>query len=108
MTPGQAIRRAAAELRTRGWIKGAAADAEERHCLWGAVLCATPGALSGAVRKKALIAVDRVAVEQYPERGDHSEHPMIGFNDHPATTLDDVLAVLDKAAVRADETDGAV
>lgn len=50
-----------------------------------------------------------VANEQYPERtrdpyGVTSGDPSFAsFNDHPSTTEDDVIAVMEKAAVRWDE-----
>ncbi len=105
---GEAVRQAAELLRTRGWAQGRAQDSQGRLCLWGAILVAT--ALQQdrlTVRDEAVSGVDRVVVEQYPERlGGSYAYAAIQFNDNPVTCLDEVLAVLDKAAVLADEEAG--
>jgi hypothetical protein len=51
--------------------------------------------------------MDAVASEQYPERAVVLEGGVKGtfatFNDHPDTTEDEVVTVMEKAAVRFDE-----
>lgn len=48
--------------------------------------------------------MDKVAEEQYPDRVFNSDLAMFpAFNDHPDTTEDEVVAVMEKAAVRWDE-----
>jgi hypothetical protein len=50
--------------------------------------------------------MDKVAGEQYPERaldGDSIVPHFPFFNDHPDTTEDEVIAVMEKAAVRWEE-----
>jgi hypothetical protein len=69
------------------------------------------GSVSGHVdhqyRNAAEIIRD-VVVEQYPDRLEtiYGFTPIVLFNDHDDTTEDEVLAVLDKAAVRYDEVYG--
>ncbi len=54
--------------------------------------------------------MDEVAVEQYPDRVGLSplaySSKFAEFNDHPDTTEDEVVAVMEKAAIRLDEIDG--
>lgn len=50
--------------------------------------------------------MNEVAGEQYPERAVYNLSDMYSFanfNDHPDTTEDEVVAVMEKAAVRFDE-----
>lgn len=47
--------------------------------------------------------VNNTAGEQYPDRMKHSTFNFPNFNDHEDTTEDEVIAVLEKAAVRYDE-----
>lgn len=46
--------------------------------------------------------MDGVAAEQFPDRMEGVES-FVSFNDHPETTEDEVIAVLEKAAVKWDE-----
>lgn len=50
--------------------------------------------------------MDTVAFEQYPDRAIDDNGDLryfAAFNDHPDTTEDEVIAVMEKAAVRWDE-----
>ena len=50
--------------------------------------------------------MDKVAFEQYPDRAVDPEGDLryfAAFNDHPDTTEDEVIAVMEKAAIRWDE-----
>jgi hypothetical protein len=73
-------------LAERGWCKGKFHDAEGRVCMGTAVMFG-----SGLL--------NRVISEQFPDR----RGGVIGFNDHPDTTIDDVILVLEKASIRRDE-----
>ncbi len=45
-----------------------------------------------------------VAGEQFPERAWNSQrHTFAAFNDHPDTTEDEVIAVMEKAAIQLEE-----
>jgi hypothetical protein len=104
------IRQAIDVLAARGWTKGAFTDLSGRHCLQGAlyeahgvcplrrgsVVGPLPSALAADVR-----LVNDVVEANYPER--FGGVGVSRFNDHPETTVDDVVLVLEKAAVRRDE-----
>lgn len=86
---------------------------DAKWCAWGAIRHA---ARDGHDELEALDVVARIAAEQYPERtgyaGPGLTEPMflrnIGsvaqFNDHTRTTLDDVIAVFEKARVEGTVT----
>jgi len=97
-------------LARRGWAKGAFTDSGGRHCLQGALYEAhavvPTNAADIALPLPADLAADvalvnDVIAEQYPER--FGAVGVSRFNDHDETTVDDVLRVLEKAAVRRDE-----
>ncbi len=103
------IREAIRVLSRAGWAKDAFTDESGRHCLQGALYEAhgigavddqvgrpVDGELAGDVR-----LVNEVIREQFPER--FGGVGASRFNDHPHTTVDDVIAVMEKAAVRKDE-----
>lgn len=78
------IREAIRVLSRAGWTKDAFTDASGRHCIQG-----------------ALYEVYVVIETQFPERT--GGVGVSRFNDHPDTTVDDVVQVMEKAAVRKDE-----
>ncbi|MDP9387867.1 MAG: hypothetical protein M3Q48_08040 [Actinomycetota bacterium] len=104
------IRQAIDVLAARGWTKGVFTDLSGRHCLQGAlyeahgvcplrrgsVVGPLPSELAADVR-----LVNEVVEANYPER--FGGVGVSRFNDHPETTVDDVVLVLEKAAVRRDE-----
>ena len=105
------IRDAIAVLARRGWTKDAFTDDGGRHCLQGALyeahgMRACAGTPHMRLRLRQDLAADvalvnAVVAAEYPER-----YGAVGasrFNDHPETTLEDVVRVLEKAAVRRDE-----
>jgi hypothetical protein len=47
--------------------------------------------------------MQRAAYELFPERFEYAEQSFAGFNDHKDTTESEVVAVMEKAAVRFDE-----
>lgn len=73
MTPRAILRAAKAVIVEGGWCKGQPVDDTGRHCLIGAMV---------AVR------VNRIG----------GMWGIVPFNDYPATSLEDVLNVLDTAA----------
>lgn len=87
------------------WIKGTMSDNDGNHCGLGHLACALRDyedkfrPLRINIRGIALSAMHTVACEQYPERGEN----FVDFNDHPSTTEAEVIAVMEKAAVRFDE-----
>ena len=104
------IRAAIEVLASTGWTKQAFTDDAGRHCLQGALYEAhgvVPrcGDKPGLALTEDLAAdvrmVNHVIEEQYPDR--FGAIGVARFNDHPETTVDDVVRVLEKAAARSDE-----
>ena len=97
-------------LASKGWAKGSFTDDSGRHCLQGALYEAhgcqprTPGRL-GHTLDGPLAAdvrlVNEIIAAEYPDRV--GGVGISRFNDHPETTVDDVVRVLEKSAVRRDE-----
>ena len=103
------IREAIQVLARTGWTKDTFSDETGRHCLQGA-LYEAHGLEAASERAWRPVQGDfaddvrllnRVIEEQYPER--MGAVGVSRFNDHPETTLDDVVLVLEKAAVQRDE-----
>ncbi|MEO6120535.1 MAG: hypothetical protein ABIW46_00485 [Acidimicrobiales bacterium] len=105
------IREAIGVLANRGWTKNAFTDSDGRHCLQGALYeaygvtsCDRPHhrqlKMAGELAADMRLVNDIIAGE-YPDR--FGGVGASRFNDHPETTVDDVVRVLEKAAVRRDE-----
>ncbi len=104
------IREAIDVLARGGWTKEAFTDEAGRHCLQGALYEAhglravgdgqvgrpVSGELANDVR-----LVNQVIWDQFPERA--GAVGISRFNDHPETTVDDVIRVMEKAAIRKNE-----
>jgi len=110
-TMANRIREAINVLARRGWTKDAFTDADGRHCLQGALYeaygvnsCAASRhlrlRLAGELARDMRL-VNEVVASEYPDR--FGGVGASRFNDHPETTLEDVVRVLEKAAVRRDE-----
>lgn len=89
----------AKQLVIGGWCKGKLKDEDGRVCILGALSnerntfgCYVVGNL------RAYDAVDAAQQKLFPEFTD-----MVMFNNHPATTKADVLAVLDEAILSTSE-----
>lgn len=104
------IRQAIEVLAGRGWTQGAFTDEGGRHCLQGALYEAhgvcplRRGSVVGPLPPDLaadVALVNEVVGANYPER--FGGVGVSRFNDHPETTVDDVVRVLEKAAVRRDE-----
>lgn len=106
------IREAIEVLARRGWAQGTFTDEGGRHCLQGALYEAhgcrprVQGHLTGTGTDPGLAAdlrlVNETIAAEYPERV--GAVGVSRFNDHPDTTIDDVVRVLEKSAIRRDET----
>lgn len=105
------IREAIEVLARRGWTQGAFTDEQGRHCLQGALYEAhgctprqhgrlTRTSTNGDITADIRLVNDIIAAE-YPERV--GAVGVSRFNDHPDTTIDDVVRVLEKSAIRRDE-----
>lgn len=86
----------------KGWAKGSYRDTNGNVCILGAMdrvaLQHLPeGVTAHALAKKEIC---HTAAEMFP---DVFEGNIPGINDHSATTKDDVLALLDKTAMRLAE-----
>ena len=103
------IREAIEVLARRGWTQGSFTDATGAHCLQGALYEAhgcqpnRPGQRTASHAEVAadLRLVNEVIAAEYPERV--GAVGVSRFNDHPETTVVDVIRVLEKSAVRHDE-----
>lgn len=103
------IREAIEVLARRGWAQGSFTDDAGRHCLQGALYeahgCAPrlPGqrTTTHAAVAADLRLVNETIAAEYPERV--GAVGVSRFNDHPETTIDDVVRVLEKSALRRDE-----
>lgn len=104
------IREAIELLARKGWAQGRFTDESGRHCLQGALYEAhgcqprTPGrlghVLDGELAADVRLVNETIAAE-YPER--MGAVGVSRFNDHPDTSIDDVVRVLEKSALRRDE-----
>lgn len=104
------IRDAIELLARKGWTQGTFTDEAGRHCLQGALYEAygcqprVPGRLGrnlpGDLADDVRLVNETIATE-YPERV--GAVGVSRFNDHPETTIDDVVRVLEKSALRRDE-----
>lgn len=103
------IREAIEVLARRGWTQGTFTDETGRHCLQGALYEAhgcqprKPGHCTTADAHVAadLRLVNETIAAEYPDRV--GAVGVSRFNDHPETTIDDVVRVLEKSAIRRDE-----
>lgn len=105
------IREAIEVLARRGWTKDSFTDTDGRHCMQGAlyeahgvnmIACSSPVrlAVEGDLASDMAL-LNAIVQSEYPDR-----FGAVGtsrFNDHPETTIDDVVRVMEKAAVRRDE-----
>lgn len=105
------IREAIELLASRGWTQGHFTDDHGAHCLQGALYeaygCAPRQAgslghtLTGDLAADIRLVNETIAAE-YPERV--GAVGISRFNDHPETTIVDVVRVLEKSAIRRDES----
>ena len=105
------IREAIELLASRGWTQGRFTDEGGSHCLQGALYevhgCAParPGhlgrCLPGDLADDIRLVNDTIAAE-YPDR--YGAVGISRFNDHPETTVVDIVRVLEKSALRRDES----
>lgn len=84
------------------WYKGGLSDGNGNNCGLGHVL-----RVSGSTYDAARCIMNNVAYEQYPDRSNFDNlKGFASFNDHPDTTEEEVLAVMEKAAIKWDELEG--
>jgi hypothetical protein len=109
---GAADFRAAAEvIRVRGHCKNTLQDGAGHVCLVGALMDVLGDGfdVGGVFWSDGLADTEpvltAVVAEQYPDRigGEYCDHAYVAFNNHPDTTPDEVIAVLEKTAVRLEE-----
>lgn len=81
------------------WIKGRLALGDH-YCIMGANAYCEPSMVD--FRKTSDI-LDKVIIEQYPERVNGKLDTIPNFNDHPDTNWDDIRAVLEKVSTKLDE-----
>lgn len=101
------IREAIQLLASRGWTQGNFTDERGSHCLQGALHEAygctprKPGEAVTADLADDIRLVNEVIAAEYPDR--FGAVGISRFNDHPETTVDDIVRVLEKSALRRDE-----
>ena len=109
-TDAQVVRDAMDLLRKYGHCKFLLYDDASRMCLVGALNLAQGakyGVFFSAQRPRLASILLQVTEEQHPDRfsgWDDYGAGYVWFNNHPDTTLEDVLSVMDKTAVLLDET----
>jgi hypothetical protein len=88
------------------WYQGWFSDGDGNHCGLGHI--SEVAAEQNIVWGNTLEVLNAVAREQYPERvvrsATYPNAAFSEFNDHADTTEEEVVAVMEKAAVRLDET----
>jgi len=100
------IRKALERLPGR-WYKGGLGDGAGNWCGIGHLQEVAPFRNAHDYGQQQM---DKVAEEQYPDRLGSKDGagfqlvPFAAFNDHPDTTEDEVIAVMEKAAILWDET----
>jgi len=95
-------------LRRRGWHKGWYTNGDGKVCMLGARQVAEGNGFGYLLDRDRdwYTAVGEVIAEQFPERAVRKSEGLTSvamFNDHPATTFEDVEAVLEKAEIRLSE-----
>lgn len=104
------IREAIRVLSRAGWAQNAFVDRAGRRCLQGSLYeaygqCPFDERGVGLPLDRQLAGdlrlVNEVIAAEFPERV--GGVGVSRFNDHPDTTLDDVVLVMEKAAIRKDE-----
>lgn len=110
-TDAQVVRDAMDLLREHGHCKFLLYDDAGRMCLVGALNLAHAetkyGVFFNKQRPHLANILLQVTEEQHPDRfsgWDDYGAGYVWFNNHPDTTLEDVLSVMDKTAVLLDET----
>lgn len=88
-------------LLEHGWIKGTmyALDGSDSVCVVGA--CAKVGLCTEDAKtdQDVWIVLGAIAREQFPDRLCPERHSdIVAVNDHPDTTLADIVMILEKAA----------
>jgi hypothetical protein len=86
-----------------GWNKGSILGADGTHCIAGALNIALHGDCewTALMRHPVYDTLAEVVTRMYPDRRREYElagsaSRITGFNNHPATTLEDVKAVLNE------------
>lgn len=102
MTSSNLIRDMIPVISKLGWIKGNARTLQG-VCIYGA-WCEV-GEINGT-KPLEWIIIEEVIKEQFPDRYIPDQifpAPMPYFNDHEKTVIEDVIMVLEKAAIKWDE-----
>lgn len=88
------------------WHQGSLSDKKGNYCVVGHLRKALGLNTISGWPLDALEAVDFLEtkiVEMYPDRPSAGWDPVPAFNDHPDTTEEDVIAVVEKAAIGWEE-----
>lgn len=102
-TSAEHLRAAAELIRVRGLCKNVMFDDEGRHCAVGALFETTIGL---EWQDELLPFLNSTAAEMFPGQFEFGHADLVQFNNHPDTTAEDVIFVLEKAAARREETVG--
>jgi hypothetical protein len=93
----QELRAAAELIRTKGHCKHELHDDEGRYCAVGAIFAVTAGLDSLPP------FLNSISGELFPGQFEYGQENLVCFNNHPDTTAEDVISVLEKAAARLEE-----
>lgn len=87
------------------WYQGDLCGPNESYCGLGHVHNVYMEVHGDIIPDDVWELMDNTAKEQYPDRIDESDSKSLFamFNDHEDTTEDEVLAILEKVAVKVDE-----
>ena len=93
----------------RGFCKNALVDDEGRVCAMGAIADATPEHKMGHPRlwgeAEVWSRADKILCEFAPRVSGNWWSDIVAYNNHPDTTINDVLQVFDDAILAAKERD---
>jgi hypothetical protein len=106
MMDTEVIRRAASLIGERGHCKFSLTDEAGHLCVMGALVEAGSFSIAPILLATEFYpAVDKVVREQFPGRVGSCPafYTAVSFNNHPDTTGEEVIAVLEKTAARLDE-----
>jgi hypothetical protein len=97
-------------IKNVGWHQGSYYNFDEDNtiigvCIIGAIrhTAARHNVSPSLFMHKPMAMIRSIINEQYPDRMDPEMAVVPAFNDHKDTTIEDVIAVLEKASIELDE-----
>lgn len=99
------IREGIEVLAEYGWRKNAFGNAKNGFCILGAVRETMGGQMfcHNIFNTNEHSTLRDVILEQFPDRVNPLSDVVPNFNDHDSTKIEDVILVMEKAAIKMDE-----